>query len=169
MDFTQVVISRRSVRKYLPECVDLEIVKQCILLWMYAPSAHNEQPWEFYVTEEKEKLEQLGGWLKYWKMLPLASCVICVAYRPKDLRSLDYVQQDLSASIQTILLALHDKWLWGVRLWTYPNEENCEVVKNAFNLWSEIQPFALISVWKPDPTEQYFEKTCEIEEKIHIM
>jgi len=169
MDFTQAVISRRSVRKYLPEHVDLEIVKQCILLWMHAPSAHNEQPWEFFISENKEILNNLWKNLKYGKMLPTASCVICVAYRPNDLRSLDYIQQDLSACIQTILLALHNKWLWWVRLWTYPNEENCEIVKNTFNLWNEIQPFALISVWKPDPNEQYFEKTCEIEEKIHIM
>lgn len=169
MDFCDVLRNRRSVRKYTDEHVNLDTIKKCILLWMHAPSAHNEQPWEFYVTENKKILLHLSEKLKYWKMLSSASCIICVAYKPGTMRSLMYIQQDLSACIENILLSLYNEWLWWVRLWTYPDEENCNIVKQYLKLWKDVQPFALISIWKPDPEEKYFDKECEFEDRIQII
>ena len=46
--FTQVVESRRSVRKFDGQPVPPEIVSECLRLAMLAPNSSNLQPWEFY-------------------------------------------------------------------------------------------------------------------------
>lgn len=54
MDFFDVVERRRSIRKYLSKEVPDEILKKIIGAANMAPSALNQQPWEFVVVKDKE-------------------------------------------------------------------------------------------------------------------
>jgi F420 biosynthesis protein FbiB-like protein len=59
-----LLASRRSVRRYRPEPVAVEIVQRLVGAAAAAPSAHNRQPWRFVVVEEpaaKERLAQAMG------------------------------------------------------------------------------------------------------------
>jgi len=46
--------SRRSVRHFLPEPVPQEIVERILETSIYAPSAHNRQPWRYVVVQSRE-------------------------------------------------------------------------------------------------------------------
>ena len=59
---------RTSVRKYLDKQVEDEKVEMMLKGAMAAPSAGNQQPWEFYVVKNKETIEKLS------KTSPYASC-----------------------------------------------------------------------------------------------
>jgi F420 biosynthesis protein FbiB-like protein len=55
---------RRSIRRYTPEGVAREVVEQLLTAAVWAPSAHNRQPWRFAVIEgqgTKERLAQAMG------------------------------------------------------------------------------------------------------------
>lgn len=53
--FYDVLSSRRSVRRYLPSAVDDETIRRVIGAALFAPSAHNRQPWRFVVIRKPEQ------------------------------------------------------------------------------------------------------------------
>lgn len=59
-----VISSRRSVRRYLTASLAPEIVEEILRAAIWAPSAHNRQPWRFVpiaATASKERLARAMG------------------------------------------------------------------------------------------------------------
>lgn len=52
--------SRRSIRKYLSREVPLELIDGILDAVRWAPSAHNAQPWRFFVLTERTAKERLA-------------------------------------------------------------------------------------------------------------
>lgn len=50
------IFHRVSIRKYEDKPVEKEKILQILKAGMQAPSARNQQPWEFYVVTDKEKI-----------------------------------------------------------------------------------------------------------------
>ena len=59
------IFHRVSIRKYEDKPVEKEKILQILKAGMQAPSACNQQPWEFYVVTDKEKI------LSFPKLLPI--------------------------------------------------------------------------------------------------
>ncbi len=57
----QVIKSRRSVRKYLPEQIDNADLAAILESGRYAPSASNQQKWHFSVIQNKALLDRMVG------------------------------------------------------------------------------------------------------------
>lgn len=60
----EAIFQRRSIRRYRPEPVPREIIEVLLNAAVWAPSAHNRQPWRFAVVEnqgQKECLAQAMG------------------------------------------------------------------------------------------------------------
>ena len=55
----ELLLERRSIRKYSGEAVGAEELKKLLEAAMAAPSAKNRQPWHFVLIQEKETLETL--------------------------------------------------------------------------------------------------------------
>ena len=53
--------SRRSVRRFLPEPVPPTVVQRILETAIYAPSAHNLQPWQFVLLQEAEPKRRLAA------------------------------------------------------------------------------------------------------------
>ena len=70
------IFHRISVRKYEDKPVEKEKIMQILKAGMQAPSACNQQPWEFYVVTDKKKIEALS------KMTPYTSCWRCCCTTP---------------------------------------------------------------------------------------
>lgn len=60
MTFKEIVHYRRSVRKYKPENIDTEKVRQCLELAVLSPTSSNMQLWEFYHVTNPELLKKLA-------------------------------------------------------------------------------------------------------------
>ena len=54
------IFHRISVRKYQNRDVEQEKIELMLKAAMAAPSAWNQQPWEFYVVTDKEKIQELS-------------------------------------------------------------------------------------------------------------
>ena len=48
--FWQLIRGRRSVRRYLPDPVERSLLEKLLTAAIWAPSAHNRQPWRFCVV-----------------------------------------------------------------------------------------------------------------------
>jgi nitroreductase len=104
MDAIECIKTRRSVRHFNNEPVrdeDLKTILECAKL---APSGHNRQPWEFFITKSKEKIERLSEVCTYGKFLKNAYYCIVVT---GDDSITEHVVEDCSAATENILLAAH--------------------------------------------------------------
>lgn len=55
------IFHRVSIRKYQDRPVEQEKITLMLRAAMAAPSACNQQPWEFYVVTDKEKIAELSA------------------------------------------------------------------------------------------------------------
>ena len=59
------IFHRVSIRKYKKQAVEKEKILQILKAAMQAPSACNQQPWEFYVVTDPEKIQKLSQTTPY--------------------------------------------------------------------------------------------------------
>jgi hypothetical protein len=50
VNYEEVVMGRRSIRRYLPDPVPKSLIKEVLEMTIRAPSSLNTQPWNFYVV-----------------------------------------------------------------------------------------------------------------------
>ena len=103
-------MSRTSIRRYTEKKVEPEKIELLLKAAMAAPSAANRQPWSFIVVTEKNVLQQLADTLPYAKMTaeaPLAIIVCGNMDKTLEGEAHNYWVQDVSASIENLLLAAH--------------------------------------------------------------
>lgn len=94
------IFHRTSIRKYEKRQVEKENIELLLRAAMAAPSAGNQQPWEFYVVTDGDKLTALSECSPYAGMLndaPLGIVVCC----QKGCRLPNYAQIDCSAAVET--------------------------------------------------------------------
>lgn len=156
METLDAIKTRRSVRNYTDETLDINILQDIVTYGLYAPSAHNQQARKYYIISNKQDYEFLGNVMAFWKMLPSAWWVILACFDKSMLRSEEFIQQDMGASIQSILLAAHDKGVWSVWLGLYPHQKEMDIISEHFWFDDNVVPFAIISLWK---------QACDLPEK----
>lgn len=58
--FFEMLFSRRSIRRFLPQPVPREMIERVLTAATWAPSAHNRQPWRFAVVESASAKQSLA-------------------------------------------------------------------------------------------------------------
>jgi nitroreductase len=111
MNVYDVIISRRTIRRFLPRPLDLAVLKKFVNAARLAPSAANLQPLEYLIVTEKKLCALLFdtlGWAAYiqpkWvpseNERPPAYIVVLI----KDVKN-PYYQRDVGFATENILLA----------------------------------------------------------------
>lgn len=59
-DLAQLVKTRRSIRRYRPDDVPEEMLKQAIDLATWAPNGGNRQPWQFWIIKNRELIGRMA-------------------------------------------------------------------------------------------------------------
>ena len=75
-----LLLTRRSVRKFEDREVGDEVIERVLDVARYAPSARNSQPWEFIIVRDKRVIEELGKIHRYaypLRKAPLALVILC--------------------------------------------------------------------------------------------
>lgn len=151
MEFYQVLKTRRSIRKFGKSEVTSELVEKLLGAAMLAPSAGNQQSWQFIVIRDREKLDAVPAIHPYCKMITQVSVAILVCGDPDGKKWPDFWVQDCSAATQNLLLAARAEGLGTVWTGIYPIEERMTGCRNLFSIPDHIIPFALIPVgWAED-------------------
>lgn len=142
------IFKRRSIRTYQTRKVEEEKVTKLLEAAMAAPSAGNQQPWEFYVVSKKETLEALAACSPYAGCAQNAPLAIVPCCR-KDAYFPENVEMDLSAATENILLEAVELDLGAVWLGIAPLEDRMEKVVKVLDLPEYLTPFAIIPVGYP--------------------
>ena len=118
----KTLFHRVSIRKYQNRPVEREHIIEILRAGMQAPSATNQQPWEFYVVEDRAMIKALSESSPYAGCVAGAPVVIVAAYRT-DCRVPVYAHIDMSIAMENIWLATDALGLGGVWIGTAPLEE----------------------------------------------
>lgn len=150
MDALKAIHTRRSIREYQEKPISAEILKKLLAAAMAAPSARNQQPWEFIVITEKDLLEKIPTINPYTQMAPKAPLAILVCGNLDIETSPGYWVVDCAAATQNLLLAAHALGLGAVWTGTYPNEDRMDGYTELFNLPEHILPHSLVVLGYPN-------------------
>jgi nitroreductase len=146
----ETIYKRRSIRKYTDETVEQDILMAIIKAGMNAPSAGNQQPWQFIIIDRRPLLERITGIHPYAQMLHQAPAAILVCGDLSLERHAGYWVQDCSAAVENMLLEIVDRGLGGVWLGVYPREDRVSGLRSLLDIPEGIVPFALIAVGHAD-------------------
>lgn len=144
------IFERTSVRKFQDKPVEPEKADMLLKAAMAAPSAGNQQPWEFYVVTSKKMLRTLSACSPYAGCTAKAPLAIVPCCRVQDARFPQCLQMDMSAATQNILLEAVEQGLGGVWMAVEPFEDRMEAVAEALQIPAGLTPFAIIAVGYPD-------------------
>lgn len=155
------IYTRVSIRKYQDRPVEKEKTMAILKAAMQAPSARNQQPWEFYVVTNKAKLEALSQVSPYAGMTKDAPAAIVSVYR-KDCMVPSYAQIDLSIAMENLWLETDMQGLGGVWLGIAPMEDRMKAVEEILEIPDTMRAFAIFPYGYPaeeKPQEDRFDES----------
>jgi nitroreductase len=141
--------NRRSIRKYTAQPVPQGLVTRLLEAAMSAPSAGNEQPWEFVVITDRELMQAITKVHPYSQMLKEAPLAIVVCGNLEREKYPGFWVEDCSAATENILLEAEESGLGGVWLGVYPHDERVRGLAELLGLPSSVIPLSLVAIGYP--------------------
>lgn len=161
------IFNRRSIRKFKDQPVEKKKIETLLRAGMQAPSAANQQPWEFIVVENKETLTKLSLMSPYSKLVEASPLTLVLLANCDTFKVPTAWEQDMGAVAQNILLEATHLELGAVWLGVATAQTCVDFVNETFNLPGNLKPFALISVGYPDNQKNEFIDRYD-EKKVHF-
>ncbi|MBG0776254.1 MAG: nitroreductase family protein [Desulfovibrionaceae bacterium] len=159
MDALECILTRRSVRAYTPEPVTDAEIRTLLEAAMAAPSACNQQPWEFVVVRDRETLAKVGTINPHARMAAKAPLGILVCGDATLEKCPGFWVQDCAAAVENLLLAARAMGLGAVWTAVFPVEERIAGYRALFGVPERVTPMAFLVVGHPaeeqKPAERY--------------
>ena len=165
METLEAIHTRRSIRKYTGQSIAPEVLDQILAAAMMAPSARNEQAWQFVVVQNRDTLGALSKISPYAAMAQhaAAAIVVCGDTQRETVANLNYWVIDCSAATQNMLLAAHALGLGAVWTAVYPRAERIAALRQVLPLPDHIIPLCLVPLGYPAETRgpvDRFDRGC---------
>lgn len=114
MDFHELLVERRSIRRYTSEKIDPEHVRLILEAGLLAPTSKSARAWHFVVVEDAEMLERLGA-CKPMGAAPVSRCPLAVVVTVDSTATEPWVEDaSVAASymqLQAAALGLGSCWI----------------------------------------------------------
>ena len=139
------IFIRRSIREFVEKPVEKDKIEKILKAGMQAPSAKNQQAWEFIVVTSKELKNKVSMMSPFSKLASKAAVLIILLGNKDKMIVSDKWQQDLGACTQNMLLQIVKEGLGGVWLGVYPTEERVSYLRDIFKIPDNVEPFGIVS------------------------
>lgn len=114
MNFHDLIIKRRSIRRYTDEPISADHVRLILEAALLAPTSKSSRAWQLVVVEDKHKLDQLAG-CKPAGAVSLKNCPLAVAVTVDSTKSEAWIEDaSVAASymqLQATDLGLGSCWV----------------------------------------------------------
>ncbi len=159
MDVITAIHTRRSIRKFTGAPVAEELVQKLLAAAMQAPSARNQQPWQFVVVDNRATLDAIPEFMPNAAMVTGAPVAIAVCGDLGLEKSPGYWVVDCAAATQNILLAAHGLGLGAVWCGVYPREPRMDGLRRLLGLPENVVAHSLVLAGHPaagvSPEDRY--------------
>jgi len=149
MELDQVIMERRSVRRFKKLAVPWFIVSSCLDAAVHAPSSGNVQNWRFVVVQKKENREKIIKACSehYWMLdAPVLIAVISDLEKIRKLFGIRgealYAVQNCAAAIENLLLKAAELGLGATWIGDFDEQKIMEILK----IKDERRPQAIIAL-----------------------
>ena len=144
MEVLEAIKTRRSIRRYKPDPVPKEALEKILEAGRWAPSASNEQPWEFTTFTDSDVKRQVTKCFRFGSFLDEAPLGILVVVDPRVAGS---PVEDGTLATYAIMLAAHGLGLGTC--WIHPGFQD-ERAKEILGIPREKRIICALSVGYPD-------------------
>ncbi len=148
MDISEIIKTRRSIRKFTDEPVSDEIIDGIIESGTWAPSGMNNQPWKFAVIKDSVLKKKISNLTHYSKTVMNANALIAVFLDHSSGYDNTKDIQAIGACIQNMLLAIHSMGLGAV--WLGEILKSKDKVLELFEGPEEFELMAVIALGHPE-------------------
>lgn len=129
MEVFECVSTLSSVRMYDDREADMETVRKVVEAGRLAPSAHNDQPWEFLIINEKERLKKMADYCISGRFISEVSFAVVVLTDPES----RWQQIDTTRAVQNMVLTA-----WSMKLGScWIGRLDIDGIKNYLNIPSK--------------------------------
>lgn len=147
------IYHRVSIRRFQDRPVEKEKTDAILRAAMQAPSAANQQPWEFYVVTNRDKIQALAGSHPYAGAAANAPVVIVPVYR-KECPLPMYAEIDLAIALENMWLETDAQGLGGVWMGVAPLEDRMKAVERILDIPDHLRAYALFPLGYPAESRQ---------------
>jgi len=149
MDILDGIRTRRSIRTYLDQPVPEELIQKLLAAAMQAPSARNQQPWQFVVIDDQAILVKIPTFMPNAAMAGRAPLAILVCGDLSLEECEGYWVVDCAAAVENMLLAAHALGLGAVWCGVYPREARMAGLRQLIGLPKNVIAHSLIVLGYP--------------------
>ncbi len=147
------IYHRVSIRRFQDRPVEKEKTDAILRAAMQAPSAANQQPWEFYVVTNRYKIQALARSHPYAGAAANAPVVIVPVYR-KECPLPMYAEIDLAIALENMWLETDAQGLGGVWMGVAPLEDRMEAVERILDIPDHLRAYAIFPFGYPAESRQ---------------
>lgn len=145
----EAIFTRVSIRKFEERPVEPEKIEKILRAAMAAPSAKNQQPWEFFVVTAKDTLLTLSKATPYAMCVKNAPAAFVLAARRDGLIAPEFRDIDMAIATENMLLEIEALELGAVMIGVAPIPENMDRVRAAIALPDTLDPFTILPFGYP--------------------
>ena len=159
-NFHDLIVNRRSVRKYTTEEISAEQVKTIMEAALMAPTSKSSRPWQFVLVEDSVKLEALSN------------CQLAIVVAA-DVEASDPWIEDAAIAATYIQLQAQDLglsscWIQVRGRYTANDMESETYVQNILEMPDTILPVCIITLGHPNEVKKPQNTEKLLWEKVHI-
>lgn len=157
MDIKDLIIERRSIRKYKDEDVSTDLLFEITSLALNAPSASNMKAWQLVIITEKEKIEKIKRFSPGMGFIPPALIVIGIDKKKAiekagEIASKEFIYYDAAIVSYNISLLALEYHLGSCIMASF----NRQAVAKFVSFSEEVCPVLMVSIGYPsiEPTKR---------------
>jgi len=159
MKFEDVILARKSVRKYVDRPVEKEKIAKCLEAARLAPSWENKQCWRFIVVRDKGVIAKLAKGFNFWaKSAPVFIVACGDPRRSGTSHGQDYYLVDVAIAMEHLVLEAANLGLGTCWLGFFDEKE----IKTLLGIPKGIRVVALTPLGYPHPSEGVWEKVVKM-------
>ncbi len=170
-DFHQLLLNRRSYRKYKEQELKAEDVKLILEAALVSPSSKSTMGWEFIVVEDKDTLEKLSL-CKEHGARPIAGCKLAVVVTADTTKSDVWIEDASITSVimqlQAADLGLGSCWIQVRQRFTADGVSSEEYVREMFEIPEQFAVLSVMTFGYKDEERKPYDPEKTQWEKVHI-
>lgn len=169
--FHDLLVRRRSIRRYTTEPIAPEDVKTILEAGLLAPTSKSSRSWQFVAVEDKDVLAKLAA-CKPAGAAPIATCSLAIVVAVDQAASDPWIEDASIAAaymqLQAEDLGLGSCWIQVRGRFTADNIPSDEYVQELLNIPEEYPVVCIITIGHKAEERKSVDTSKLLWEKVHI-